>query len=69
MKSIISRYQTNLRNGGFAMLASGAAALILFVVATTIVGFDTSSKERRFAAAGEAATHTHTQVAPATAAR
>lgn len=69
MSSITTRYQNNARDGGFMMMASGIAAVFLFVVATAVVGFDTASKDQRFAAAGATATQTHAQGVPATAAR
>lgn len=69
MSSMSSRMQHNLRSGGFAMMASGIAAVFLFVVATAVVGYDNASNDQRFARAGDSVTKTHAQGVPATAAR
>lgn len=69
MNSTSTRTRNNVRGAGSTMLASGIAAAVLFVAATAVVGYDTATKDQRFAAAGDAATKTHAQGVPATASR
>ncbi len=68
MHTIFTRLQNSGRDHAFPMLASGMAAVVLFVVAVSVVGYDNATKDRGFSLKGGVAMETTEQSLSTTAA-